>query len=138
MLRVQNRLKSGTKVVPVTVEEERAAGIQAGDVLLLFGDARDYATVVVLLTQYFNVGAEKALTQCSTAELLDCMTTINGFIVHATVGTEDAAVVWFDPNRTGIVVKNVPATCTHQINPEITETDSGKSVWQMNIADVRG
>ena len=62
-MRVQNKLKSGTSTVPITVDEARAAGIQSGDVLLLIGKASDCVTAVMLQVQFFNINGEKGLVQ---------------------------------------------------------------------------
>jgi hypothetical protein len=137
MLRVQNRIKWGTRAVPITIEEDRAAGVQAGDVLLLFGKSNDCVTVVVICAQYFDVGAEKALVHCSSSELRDSKTAIHGFIVYASVSPEDAGVICLDPSRVSIAIKNVPAMCTREINPEITNNEMGKAVWSMNIEETQ-
>ena len=138
MLRVQNRLKSGTAAVPLVVEEERAAGVHANvDMLLLFGKAAECITVVALWPQYFNVGSEKRLVNCSSAELRDPKTTIDGFIMYGAESPRDMANIWFDPNRQSVSVANVPAICTRECNPEITETDVGKPVWELCVDDLQ-
>ena len=137
MLRVQNRLKSGTSAVPITVDEERAAGIQSGDVLFLIGKASDCITSVMLQVQFFNIASEKGLVHCSTAELKDAKTTIDGFIMHGAESPGDCDLLWLNPHSQGVAVKNVPATCTREINPEIATTDIGTSVWEVKIEDMQ-
>ena len=138
MLRVQNRLKSGTHAVPLVIEEERAAGVQANvDMLLLLGKSAECSTAVAFMPQYFNVDNGKGLIHCSLAELKDPKATIDGFILYGLENPTDMDKIWFDPNRQGLAVSKVPAIHTREVNPEISSTDVGKPVWEMMIDDVQ-
>ena len=139
MLRVQNRLKSGTHAVPITLDEERAAGVHANtDVLFIIAKAVDCITVAILLPRFFNIGAEKGLIRCSVAELRDSKTTIDGELLYGAENPTDYdELVQFDPNRPGAPVKDVPAICARELNPNIVANDIGQSVWQMKIDDVQ-